>query len=194
MNRIVVVAIGLIVSSVATHARAEEPTGFTQYPWGTAPNIVATEVIQKKGPLPGGSWCATAGLSGGTSIQENYAWCEVYVIQGCCTVDLTLRFDATGLANYGMNLLDFPLYGRFRAVVLDKFGPPHTSTSQEYVTGAGQRVKGEVLGWQWATAGASLIQICGKVTQPCLVVGTNAFFDARTKQDTERREKAKRGF
>jgi hypothetical protein len=187
MNRIVVVVICLIVLSVTTHARAEEPTGFAQYPWGTARNILATEVIQ-------GQRCSSGKYTGGKVIEEKYAWCEVYVIEGCCSVDLTLGFDATGLTAYRMKLLDFPLYQRFRTLVLDKFGPPHASRSEEYVTGAGQRVPGEVLDWQWANVGASLIQICGKVTQPCLVVETKAFADARMRQDAERREKAKRGF
>ncbi len=83
---------------------------------------------------------------------------------------------------------------RFRTLVLDKFGPPRTSISKEYMTGAGQRVTGEMLDWQWANVGASLVQICVKVTQPCLAVETKAFADARAKQDAERREKAKRAF
>jgi len=86
-------------------------------------------------------------------------------------------------------------YGDLRAVTIEKYGEPTARDTEEYTTGGGVRVSGEVLVWSWPS-GTSVVlkQRFGEVSAAGLVVSSKAYTDHMAAAKRIDMEKAKKAF
>ena len=163
-----VLAILLLVVSVSP-AAAQAPTGFTEFPWGTAPSVLREEFVARRCKR------TTESALSWFSIQ-----CHDYAVERLSVPLLRLDFEpASSLAGYSM-VVARASYPALRDLVMQRFGRP---TSRTAIPFAGQQ-----MWWTWPGVSATLIERCEDGTS-CLEVSTAAL-DVRRAQirDRQRRE------
>ena len=168
--------------ALATSAFAKEPKGFLEWPWGTMYEIIAQDQ----------SWCRSREkfLEGRETIT-----CHLHFVGDIPITPLILDFQPSeALSGYSMSF-ESESYAKIRSVAVERFGPPTSTASQQYRTGAGRSVSGEALVWRWPSGTfASLTELCGGLGRSCLNVSTKALADSRRKKEEEKTEERKKGF
>ena len=159
-----VLAILLLVVSVSP-AFAQAPTGFTEFPWGTAPSVLREQLVARRCKR------TTESARSWFSIQ-----CHDYLVERLSVPLLRLDFEpASSLAGYSM-VVARASYPALRELALQRFGRPTSRTGIPFV--------GQQMWWAWPGVSATLIEKCEDETS-CLEV-TTAALDGRRTQIRER--------
>jgi hypothetical protein len=159
----------LLAGSVVSDASAEPPTGFSEFPWGTSPDIIRDQVLAKR------CRATSENRRGWYSVQ-----CNDYSVEGISVPILRFDFEpADALAGYYMSVARGS-YRRFRDLVLKRFGPPTSRRSVLW--------QGSTMSWTSDTVTATLIEKCGPDAS-CMEV-TTAPLDRKRQEimDRERRD------
>ena len=156
----------VLVLAAAAPALADAPAGFSEFAWGTSPDVIK------------GKFIATRCKS---SLESRRVWysieCRDYGVEGLNIVSVRLDFEpADSLAGYHM-VLARGSYRAFRDLVVTRFGPATQQRRLPLFTG-GQ------MWWVWPGVNATLIENCGEELS-CLDVKTSAI-DRRIEQVRKR--------
>jgi hypothetical protein len=161
--RVLLAAAVLLTSFVS--AAAEPPTGFSDFKWGTRPDVIREQLLSKR--------CREQGESRGVWYSLE---CHNYSAEGLSLPFLRLDFEpGDSLAGYYMTIARGS-YPRFRDLALQRFGPPTSRRTQLF--------QGTVMSWVSQGVRATLIEKCG-VDISCIDVAT-AVIDRRRQQLQER--------
>jgi hypothetical protein len=162
----------LLIALAAVPAFAEPPTGFSEFAWGTSPDVLREKFIPSR--------CRS-------SSENRRVWssleCRDYLVEGLSIPFLRLDFEPAGsLAGYHM-VLARGSYRAFRDLVLQRFGRPTTSRRWPLRSGA-------QMWWTWQGVSATLIENCDEEVS-CVDVRTTAL-DRKQEQirERERRDSA----
>jgi hypothetical protein len=183
-RRVSAIAIATIVL-FACRAGADEPTGFGEIKWGASRSAVETvcgsskddSLFREKSGFNDISCRPKAVTIGGSAFSPR----------------LKLDPDDT-LSAYDLNAYH-RAYPEFRALLIDKFGPPLSTTTQQYRTGRGITVTGEEIRWQWDSGTTALLsEYCGQLTHSCVAVMTKPYREWLAEKLKQERERTKKSF
>lgn len=161
----------LLVAIAVSAAYGEQPTGFSEFRWGTSLAVLREQFLSKR--------CDSYGESqrGWQSVH-----CRGYRVEGLVIPVLRLDFEPpNSLAGYYM-VVARSSYRAFRDLVVPRFGPPTSRTGMLWL--------GETMAWTWTGATATLIEKCGEESS-CIEVKTTAL-ERKLEQirERERRDSA----
>lgn len=145
----------LTIVFLVAPASAEQPTGFSEFAWGTSPHVIREQFVPRR--------CQSAS-------ESRRAWhsleCRNYLVEGLAIPVLRLDFEPDdSLAGYYM-IVARGSYRAFRDLMVQRFGRP-TSRSSLLVRGGAQMT------WTWDGVSAVLIERCGE-EHSCVEVKTTA--------------------
>jgi hypothetical protein len=184
----------LALFALATSAYAEEPKGFLTWPWGTTKETMFKEEE---------SWCQSREKEAevGTTIK-----CHLYRV-GDIYIDLvTLDFLPNETVAGDSNYLNYKLagysmvfaaksYADMRGAVVEKFGPPKSTSTRQYRSCVGQTISAEELEWRWPSGTrVSLMEACNTLNFSCLSVLSKPLFDSLQKAGEEKAKERKKAF
>jgi hypothetical protein len=153
-----------VVLALATSAAAEEPKGFSKWPWGTTKQVLRTEFL-----LPECNYMIGS---------ENTGLCRQYRVADI-QVQLTLNFQPDGtLSGYSMAFASAE-FATMRDTVIEKFGPPTSTISR-------------ALEWRWPSGTSAVL--ADNLGQAILDVSTKRLADFRRKEEEEKKQERKRRF
>jgi hypothetical protein len=184
----------LCLLALATSASAEEPKGFLTWPWGTTKETMFKEEE---------SWCQSRekGAEVGTTIIcHQYLVGDIYI--DLVTLDFLPNETLAGESNYlNYKLAGYSLvfasksYADMRSAVVEKFGPPRSTSTRQYRSGIGQTISAEELEWRWPSGTrVSLIEVCKRLNVSCLLVFSKPLFDSLQKAEEGKAKERKKGF
>ena len=162
-------ALALVLTGLALPADAQPPTGFSDFRWGTLPEIIRDQLLARR--------CRE-------SSESRSAWysleCHNYSAEGLSIPFLRLDFEpADSLAGYYMTIARGS-YPRFRDLALQRFGPPTARRTQLF--------QGTVMSWVSDSVRATLFEKCG-LDISCIDVATPVIDRRRQQlQERERRD------
>lgn len=166
--------IAALLVGLASTARAEEPKGFAEFPWGTAAEALRENLLTKR--------CQSYidySRAGGSS------HCGRYLVEGLSVAHLRLDFEPeNSLAGYYMVVARHS-HPTLRTLTLQKFGQPTTRSSLFGFS--------EQLFWDWDGARAVLIQRCGSETS-CLEVKTLPLIRKSEQEAARQRQDLRQSF
>ena len=162
-------ALALVLAGLALPAHAQPPTGFSEFKWGTLPDVIREQLLSKR--------CRERGETRGGWLSLE---CHNYSAEGLSIPFLRLDFEpADSLAGYYMTIARGS-YPRFRDLALQRFGPPTSRRAQLF--------QGTVMSWVSDSVRATLIEKCG-VDISCIDVATPVIDRRRQQlQERERRD------
>ena len=158
-------ALVLVLIARVSAADAQPPTGFSEFKWGTRPDVIREQLLNKR--------CRERGETRGIWYSLE---CHNYSAEGLSIPFLRLDFEpADTLAGYYMTIARGS-YPRFRDLALQRFGPSMSRRTQLF--------QGSVLSWASDGVRATLIEKCGTDIS-CIDVATPVI-DRRRQQMQER--------
>ena len=177
---------------------ADEPTGFAELPWDTGQSALMgpCSTMPKIYQTPGGRDFQVPGRPPDVFNHPN----------GTAEFSCARSLHVGGIDwNPRLILLDGRLvayqftveraYDDLRAIALQRFGPPASVKTEQYRTGAGIPIDGEVLEWRWpGGTWAILSERFSRISTTSLLVGTRAYSEHLAKRRQGQLEKSKKSF
>ena len=165
----------LLVMLLVFEASAEAPTGFSQFPWGTAPAVLRDQLLTKR--------------CGRVSESSSAGWyqivCHRYSLEGVSVPTVSFDFEPTdALAGYSM-LIARGTYQQFRDLAIERFGRPSSRR--------GILWQGAVIVWTTDNVTATLTERCAPEFS-CMDVTTRALDRKRQQLADRKRQDSLQGF
>lgn len=167
--RIVILA-GALLAPIAAALAADEPGGV----WGLQFGVPITSQLpacKSSSPVqPSRCFYRTPIIRDSVTLYENpnlgfYAWGNAFLVE-----------DRVEGAMLYFKRYEFP---KAEALLNARFGPPTNETSASYTSGAGARLTGRVLTWEWPSVQITLAEFAGNINDGTIHVTTAAYRDAK---------------